>query len=318
MATTNKCWMMLASLTLAIAACTGTGQRGTRSSRETLTYNGLDRSYLVVEPITDGTGPMGLILALHGGGGTARSMCAMPGGLAEPARRSGYILVCPEGFDRHWNDGRDIETWQAHARGIDDVGFLTALIEHLTQQYPIDSEAIFASGISNGGQMSYRLACEKSEIIRAIAPVVASMATSLKCIPNSPVSVVVVNGTEDPLVPYDGGEIRALRRGLGSVHPTPRVLQFWAAHNGCDRNADAESLAENDPDDGTRILRYQYQNCAGDSQVILYEVIGGGHTWPGANQYLPQFLIGRLSTEMQASEVIVEFFEEFRTTVVVD
>jgi polyhydroxybutyrate depolymerase len=275
----------------------------------TFRFDGLERSYLIQVPAASIAEPMPLILALHGGGGTARSMCAMPGGLAESAQRAGYLLVCPDGFDRHWNDGRDIQTWRAHAEGIDDVGFLIALIDHLSLQYPIDRERIFASGISNGGQMSYRLACERSDRIKAIAPVAASMAITLDCDPTSPVSILVINGTDDPLVPYEGGEILALRRGLGTVRPTSEVIQFWAGYNGCEAESERSLEPDRNLEDGTRIWRVEYGNCSSDMRVVLYQVEGGGHAWPGANQYLPQSLIGRLSQDIQASEIIIDFFE---------
>jgi polyhydroxybutyrate depolymerase len=311
----RKTWIVSILAIGIILICSGCSRiitvGGGSSSFEkgTFRFNGLKRSYLIQVPAGSKTEPMPLILALHGGGGTARSMCAMPGGLAEPARKAGYLLVCPNGVDRHWNDGRNIQTWRAHAEGIDDAGFLIALIDHLSLQYPIDQERIFASGISNGGQMSYRLACERSDRIRAIAPVVASMAITLDCDPTDPVSILIINGTEDPLVPYDGGEIRALRRGLGTVRPTSEVLQFWAGYNHCEVEAKRSQEPDRSPEDGTRIWRLEYDGCSSDTHVILYEIEGGGHTWPGANQYLPQFLIGRLSQDMLASEVIIDFFE---------
>jgi polyhydroxybutyrate depolymerase len=304
--------IVMGSIALVLAGCSGRYQGRSGQSAyttHTLTYDGRERTYLIITPENDLAEPLPLILALHGGGGTARSMCDMPGGLAAPARKAGYLLVCPEGFDRHWNDGREIQRWRAHAEGIDDVGFLMALVDHLSLQYPINQDRIFASGISNGGQMSYRLACERSDRIKAIAPVVASMAITLECDPTDPVSIIIINGTEDPLVPYEGGEIRALRRGLGFVHSTPEVVQFWARHNNCGNEAERSKEPDQSPDDGTQIWRTEYDDCSNDTRVILYEVEGGGHTWPGANQYLPQFLIGRLSQDMQASEVIMQFFK---------
>jgi polyhydroxybutyrate depolymerase len=302
---------MLFSLSIAMAGCTFTRNGRFTSmnySSHTLTVDGITRTYLLIEPLTETAQPLPLILALHGGGGTARSMCLMPGGLAAPALREGYLLVCPQGVERHWNDGRAIQTWRSHAEDIDDVGFLIALVDHLLQLYDIDDERIFATGISNGGQMSYRLACEQSSRVVGIAPVVASMAVSLECQPGNPVSILVINGTEDPLIPFDGGEITALRRGLGSVKATREVLEFWARSNQCGQEAESIQIPELDPHDGTRVIQHEYSPCLNGSLVELYEIVAGGHTWPGANQYLPEFLIGRLSQEMQASEVIIEFF----------
>jgi polyhydroxybutyrate depolymerase len=303
--------LTLAALALALSGCSAAATRrafNQRVTSHTFTYDGLDRTYLLLGPETAADHPLALVLALHGGGGTARSICAMPGGLAGPAQREGYLLVCPEGVERHWNDGRGIDSWRAHADDIDDVGFLVALIEQLASQYSIAPGQIFATGISNGGQMSYRLACEQSGILQAIAPVAASMAVDLDCAPDAPVSVLVINGTQDPLVPYTGGEIRAIGRGLGWVRPTAEVLQFWATHNGCDLQASSTHLPDEDPEDDTRIRQAIYPSCNTGTRVELYEVIGGGHTWPGANQYLPAFLIGRLSRDVEASDVIFDFF----------
>jgi polyhydroxybutyrate depolymerase len=302
---------ILLSLSLMTARCTPSGNAlfaSKHHSSRTLTVDGITRTYLLIEPMPESAQPIPLILALHGGGGTARSMCAMPGGLATPAQREGYLLVCPQGVERHWNDGRVIQAWRSHADDIDDVGFLMTLVEHLSQLYNIDEKRIFATGISNGGQMSYRLACEQSSRIVGIAPVVASMAVSLECRPESPVSVLVINGTEDPLVPYGGGEITALQRSLGSVKATWEVLEFWAQSNQCNQEAGSIQLPELEPNDGTHAILHTYSPCLNGASVELYEIVGGGHTWPGANQYLPEFLIGRLSHEIQASEVIIEFF----------
>ncbi len=299
-------------LFLALQGCLAQDQLGGDQigfTTHSMTHGGIERTYLLVRPKTYDFESIPVILALHGGGGTARSMCAMPGGIAAAAMREGFLLVCPEGFDRHWNDGRDIQNWRAHAESIDDVGFLVALVDQLSLEFPLDQGRIFATGISNGGQMSYRLACERSDRVRAIAPVVASMASTLACAPDQPISVMVINGTEDPLVPYAGGEIQAFRRGLGTVLATTKVMHFWASHNGCDTYAEPAPEPDRDPDDGTRIWRSEYSDCDEGVRVILYEVEGGGHTWPGANQYLPRFMIGRLSKDVQASEVIIEFFK---------
>jgi polyhydroxybutyrate depolymerase len=308
-------WLLLITLSLTLVGCSVIDRddsQGTTYTEHTYVYGGLERTYLLIVPEGTLSEPMPLILALHGGGGTARSMCAMPGGLAEPAQRAGYLLVCPQGFERHWNDGRDIQAWQAHAQGIDDVGFLMGLIGKLSDDYWIDPDRIYATGISNGGQMSYRLACERSETLRAIAPVVASMATTLDCTPTHPVSVLVINGTEDPLVPYSGGEIRAMRRALGTVKATSDVFEFWAQHNRCEGETLRRQEPDLDPLDGTQIWHIEYQTCL-DAQVILKEVEGGGHTWPGANQYLPVSLIGRLSMDISASDVIIDFFDSLDT-----
>jgi polyhydroxybutyrate depolymerase len=236
-------------------------------------------------------------------------MCRMRGGLLELARQGAFLLVCPQGVERHWNDGRQITRWRAQADGIDDVGFLAAVVEDVAGRYPVDRQRIFVTGISNGGLMSYRLACERADLVSAIAPVAASMAGSLECAPSRPVSVVILNGTADPLVPYEGGPIGFGGDNLGRVIPTDEAWRRWAASNRCEGEPAEVRLPDQSATDGTRLELLSHTRCAGGSQVLLYRIEGGGHTWPGGPQYLPVRLVGRVSHELDAGQVIWDFFE---------
>jgi polyhydroxybutyrate depolymerase len=222
----------------------------------TLPHDGLDRSYWVYAPDSlDAGTPAPLVLALHGGGGTGKGMCTLAGGLMAVADEQGLLLVCPDGVERHWNDGRGIDDWRAHAEKIDDVGFLTALVEQLSEQWSIDREAVFVTGISNGGLMSYRMACERADLVRAIAAVTASLPETLECEPSRPVSVLILNGTDDPLVPYEGGEVTVLGRQLGRVRSTEETYQFWGEIDGCRGAATVTAEPDLDPEDGTEVQR---------------------------------------------------------------
>jgi len=275
----------------------------------TLLHDGFERSYWVYAPdgMEAGT-PVPVVMALHGGGGTGKGMCTMSGGLMSVADDRSFLLVCPDGVERHWNDGRGIDDWRAHAEQIDDVGFLTALVEQLSQQWSIDRRAVFVTGISNGGLMSYRMACERADLIRAIAAVTASLPEALECEPSRPVSVLILNGTEDPLVPYQGGEVALFRRPLGQVRSTEETYKFWAEVNGCQGPATITTEPDVDPEDETEVQRSALDDCSQGTRVELYTIFGGGHTWPGGPQYLPEWVVGRVSRDLDASQVIWEFF----------
>lgn len=277
----------------------------------TLQHAGLERTYWLYVPTgLDASTPAPLVLALHGGGGTGKDMCTMAGGLMPVADEHGFVLVCPDGVEHHWNDGRGLTTYRAHAEGIDDVGFLIALVEHLSQQMAIDPGRVFTTGISNGGLMSYRMACERADLIHAIAAVTASMPEALACNPSQPVSVLIINGSDDPLVPYQGGEIGFFRRQLGRVRSTEETFQFWASVDGCQGQATVTPLPDLDPEDATEVQRSIHQACLVGTRVELYTILGGGHTWPSGPQYLPAWLVGRVSQDLQASQVIWEFFAQ--------
>ena len=278
-------------------------ERGT--SMRSIQVGNVTRSYLLhVPPSYDQSKSLPLVFVFHGGESQARQMERYTG-LSDLADRKGFIAVYPEGVDKHWNDGRETAT------KVDDVGFVVALIEHLGRSLKIDRQRIYATGISNGGMFSQRLACELSGTIAAVASVTASMpeALSARCQPSSPISVLMVHGTADPLIPYRGGAMPGKTLG-GSVLPVPETIGYWAAHNRCSRQPINTQLPDRDVQDGTRVRREAYVQCAGGVEVVLYTVEGGGHTLPGGRQYLPERLIGRTSRDIDGSETIWDFFEK--------
>ena len=177
-----------------------------------------------------------------------------------------------------------------------------------TAQYPIDSDRIFVTGISNGGLMSFRLGCSLPDKIRAIAPVTAQIPSAIApfCRSESAVSLAVFNGTEDPLVPYNGGQITVFRRQRGAVLSTDETITVWRQKNRCSPEAVVSEL----PDvaaDGTRVTRIEYSRCKNESKVVLYRIEGGGHTWPDGRQYLPVRRIGRTTRDINGCDAIWEF-----------
>ena len=275
-------------------------------------YQGNKRTFLIhLPPRRDAGTKFPLVIALHGGGGSGRKMKRFSR-FDAIADREGFIVVYPDGIGRQWNDGRKIAESRAHSENIDDVGFLTGLAGYMVRVRGADPKRVYFAGISNGALMSFRLACEKPEKIAAIAAVAGNLPEHLAAVkPRGPVPVIIINGTEDPLIPWGGGPVRIPfmpGRERGSVISAPRTAAYWARANGCPADTAAEELPDRDTGDGCRVIRHAYAGCGG-ADLILYEVKGGGHTWPGGPQYLPVRIIGRTCRDLDASETIWEFFK---------
>lgn len=264
---------------------------------DSITVDGLDRTYLIHVPPTYNGSPQPLVIVLHGGGDSAQRMVALTG-FNTISDREGFIVVYPEGVENYWNDGK------ANRKNIDDVKFISTLIDHVRQELNIDETRIYATGISNGAMMSCRLACELSHRIAAVAMVAGAMPEDLHphCSPSSPVSVVVMDGTEDPSIVWERGQIRAEGKTL-SVYDT---VLFWVHHNDCSESPQVTMLEDTDPDDGTTVQMEVYSQGEKETEVILYTIEGGGHTWPGSPR--SSFDVGGTSYDITASEVIWQFF----------
>ncbi len=280
---------------------------GTRANEKlTLMHAGKNRTYFVHHPPRwkkEGSAPA--ILALHGGGGTGEQFeKSCP--LAEASDAAGFVVAYPEGTDKRWADGRPERVNQA-----DDLGFLKAVREALIHDHGVDPTRVFAAGISNGGAMSFRLACEAADKFRAIAPVVMNLGEVLSttCKPSRPISVLQIVGDQDKLVPFRGGQITGPLgfKKMGKVLSAQDTLSFWGKTNGCEGEPKSESW-DRDPKDATRVTHLTYSKCKNAVTVEQFLIAGGGHTWPSGSQYLPKFLVGRVSQELEASREIVRFF----------
>ena len=122
----------------------------------------------------------------------------------------------------------------------------------------------------------------------------------------------MINGTADPLVPFEGGYVHVFRKKLGEVVSVQQTIDFWVARNGCSPTPQIRMESDNDPEDGTRVQKSVYSQCTDGADVILYTIQGGGHTWPGGYQYLPEFLIGKTSRDVDATKTIWTFFNEYQ------
>jgi polyhydroxybutyrate depolymerase len=275
---------------------------------KTLSVDGRERTFLVYVPETKADKPRAVVLALHGGGGNGRQM-ERYSRLNQTAKAHGFIVIYPDAVEANWNDGRGMDFIRAQKENIDDVKFLRAAVDAVAGETPIDRSRVFATGISNGAFMSHRLATEASDLVAAVAPVVGGMAPAMaeKFAPTYPVSILLIQGDADPLVPIGGGEVRAMGKSRGKTVPIADALAKYVARNG-NQGDPVVTTQDNKPDDSTTVEFRKYADGAGGAKTHYYLIKQGGHTWPGRPLYLPEAIIGKASQEFSASDVIWEFF----------
>src|SRR5271165_913771 len=281
-------------------------------SSAAIQVGGVEREYLIHIPASyHGAHPTSLVLVFHGGGGAAAGMERISG-MNEVADRHGFIAAYPQGIDRQWKDGRNVPARGSSGAMLtqtDDVTFIAALISSLESKYRIDPKRVYATGISNGAIFSLRLACDLGARIAAIAPVAGSIPRGFAdACESQPVSVMMINGTDDRLVPFDGGKVGGPFAGQGYVIPVADALATWIKTDGCSSTPRSFALPDANPNDGTTTAVQAFDACRNGTAVELYTVNGGGHTWPDGPQYLPQFIVGKVSYDFNASEAIWQFF----------
>ena len=288
-------WLLL--LTLAAPGHAGFTESAVESG-------GLRRTYSVYAP-EGAKGALPAVFVLHGGKGGGAQIRKHTGRRFERlADEKGLLVVYPDGEGRHWNDGRG----QPGAKAVDDVSFLGALAESLVRSGAADPGRLYAVGISNGGFMAHALACLDSGRWAAVSAVAASMGEelSVKCRPSRPVSVLMVNGTEDRLVPWGGREVRFLWKRMGRKLTVPETFARWAELDGCSGDPERSELPDA-AEDGTRWSLEARRSCRGGSEVLLYKVAGGGHTWPNGTVYLKR-IVGATSRDVDFEGLAVDFF----------
>lgn len=296
-------WLFAAACGVA-AAAPAAADRATQA--HALEVGGLTRTYLLHVPPTLPAGPAPLVLVFHGGGGNGLGTERLTR-FSELADREGVLVAYPEGVGRNWYDGREFSRGsRAHRERIDDVGFVAAMLDAIARSRAVDPRRIYAAGISNGAVFSHYLAAHLSARIAAIAPVVGGIADPPDAWlrPERPVSVLILQGTADPLVPYRGG---AIAFGRGRIVDTEDAARRWARLNGTAPEPRATVLPAPGKDHCGG-LRLTYPDGRDGSEVVLVRLDGGGHTWPGGGQYLPEGIIGRVCRDFAATTVIWEFF----------
>lgn len=270
--------------------------------------DGIERFYIIHIPKnTDLKDRLPVVLVLHGGGGNAKQMVKFSK-FDNTADKGTFIAVYPEGYKRNWSDGRIGDELPVKR---DDVKFISMLLDTLLVKYNIDTTRIFATGISNGGFFSIYLAYKLSNRILAIAPLCASIPENLKdeFVPQNPVSIMLINGTDDKLVKYNGGSVGFREGYRGKSISTDESIRIWVRNNGCSTTPTEEKMPDIDKDDDCNAEKYAYSDGKNLSEVVLIKIKGGGHTWPGHVQYLPKFIVGSVCRDFDANDVIWEFFK---------
>jgi polyhydroxybutyrate depolymerase len=309
-------------LALPVAAQRGIrGRLGARASARqpsgadvkkiTLSYQGMQRHYLLHTP-SSASGA--LVLAFHGGGETPQNQEEISG-FDTLADREHFIVAYPEGIGQSWADGRG--TTKADRQGVDDVGFAKAMVADIAKTHTVDRRRVFATGPSNGGIFANRLGCDAADTFAAIGPVIGTIATAraASCRPSEPVAVVGVQGVDDPVVPFNGGNVGGTLEGAaagGSVESSRATQELWRSIAGCAPNP-ASTVVPALVKDGTSIVRRTYTNCRAGADVLWYEIQGGGHRWPphhadGIAEAIAKRKLGSSSQNIDASAVIWKFF----------
>jgi len=241
-----------------------------------LTFGGLQRTYQVhVPPGLEH--PNGLVINLHGAGmsGAAQAVATNYNAIAD---QHGFVVAYPEGIDFSWADGRGASV--PDRQGVDDVGFLVALADRLTQDFGIDRGHVFATGMSAGAFMANRLACSRADVFSAVATVAGTLGSAFPCNPSQPVSVLTIHGTADNVVPFNGGPMVG-RGGPSDILSATEYAQRWRELDGC------PAPVEDSP--APSIHRFTAAGCADGTEVSFVQVDGGGHTWMDASNASGQF-----------------------------
>jgi polyhydroxybutyrate depolymerase len=311
-------WLVLGCLAASQLACSGARRHEAHATAETseaservveIASGGRTRRYLLHVPAS-GSAPSGrpLVLSLHGAGGSAVYM-AKRSGFSALADREGFVVAYPDGVDHRWNDGHDPNSPLAED-GIDDVAFLLDVLADVAKKTRIDPSRVYMNGMSNGAFMTSRFACAHADRVAAIGLVVGTMGPEqgAHCTFSAPVSVIGFMGTRDPIVPYDGGDVRLGPFVRGRTLSAAEAFRVYSTLDSC-APSHREDVPDRDPRDGSR-AHVDVSTCARGTRVELYSFEGAGHTWPGGEQYMASSVVGTVNRDVDASATMWAFFTE--------
>jgi len=256
-----------------------------------------------------------LVLVLHGNlqqGADMREHTSWP----QAAARHGFAAVFPDGLNRAWADLRGAQErgGRSPPAGTDDSAFLLALVDRYVASGIADPKRIYVTGVSNGGAMAMTLACQHAERFAAAGIVIMQLTATVAaaCHPARPIPVLLMNGTADPLIPYQGGRFHDRREGTNYLS-TADTLAFWRRENACEAaDAGTQALADRNADDHSTVTRVD-SRCPAGRDVLLYRVDGGGHRLPDTtadaqHPRLVDAVLGPQNRDIDAPELIWQFF----------
>jgi polyhydroxybutyrate depolymerase len=306
-----------------------------QETKETVTVHDMDRAYLVRLPRGYDHGQKyPVVILLHGMNQDSDDMERLTR-FDELADKDGIIAVYPSALQGRWNLGVRAPQKQpmmlplgrggrrggggypggggqsgGQGRGedenrfaADDIEFLNQALDQMATKFSLDVARIYATGLSQGGFMAVKVGCEMADRIAAIAPVGAAMPKTMTCVPSRPVPVVMINGTSDPVVPYDGGTEHNLQLPIVSVADSAKA---WANMDRCAEKPTHSKLQAHEKG-GMETKVETYDDCQQSALVVSYSVKGGGNTWPGGEQYEVEKQVGKTSRDLNANETIWKF-----------
>lgn len=262
----------------------------------TLDFEGETRTYTYYSPLIVPPSPPMLVLVLHGATQDGEAI-ANVSNMHQFVNSNNAIIVYPDGISNTWNVGLNIGGSTAN-----DVGFLDALIDLFITEMGADPTKVFSCGFSNGGYMSYKMACESTHCISAVASVAGVMTQQMFDLCGDPgeTSIMHIHGTSDFIVSYNGSSV--------SGSSVDDVLNHWKNASACSNTSSVEDLPNINLTDFSTVQKTTWSDCAGDAQVILFKVNGGGHQWPGTEALLGG--LGTINRDINSSQEIISFFTQ--------
>jgi polyhydroxybutyrate depolymerase len=290
----------------------GNGKLAAGDHTRTVRVGDLERHYRIYIPKKyDASKATAVVMVFHGGGGNPESMIRLTG-MNTKADEAGFLVVYPFGTGKLANTLLTFNGGEccgyAMDNKVDDVGFTRELLDDLAKVANIDADRVFATGLSNGGIMAHYLASELSDRIAAIAPVGGPLMMEAPRNKRA-VSVMHFHGTADAFAPFQGGFGKGFlgRNGITKFRSVDHTIQNWVKANGCNTEPEIEPLPDNAAD-GMKVTRKTWGGGKAGSEVVLIEIEGGGHTWPGKKPIVS--LLGESTMDISANDLMWEFFQK--------
>ena len=291
------------------------GQRGLHALQAgSVKVDTMEREFYYYIPKTISQNP-DLVFVIHGSGMTARLMKLITGDQFEKIADStkNVIIVYPQGYLKYWNDCRKSATYDTKLQHVNDVGFFVKMIDFFSGKYHINPKEVFAIGYSNGGEMCYKLAEEKPELFKGFAAISANMPveTNNDCYQsNQPVSMLVMNGTSDPINPYNGGAIILPDgKNRGTVVSTDNTIRYWTSLDKCDTTLKTiHQFPDINKSDSSVAIEEDYECPVTNKKITLLKIINGGHIIPNPGFNFWPKVLGNVNKDINAPEIIFDYF----------
>ncbi len=290
-------------------------------STDSINIEGVYRSFEYYVPDNLKNTPS-LMFFMHGSGGTIeRIRSATNYEFEKIAReRKNYIIVYPLGFNNYWNDCRASADYDANKEDINEIAFFNDMIDYFVGRFKVDPDSVFASGVSNGGHMCFKLAYEMPEKFKGIAPLLANLPdkSNNDCLPKEiPISIMIINGTDDPINPYEGGWVVVRKDSTrGKVVSTKQTIKYWANLLTCNYGTQELNYPDITPEDNSTLQHFKFKCPDSQMSVEIVNIINGGHTiplleTPALSEQLLKVL-GRFNNDINSPMLVIDFFESLK------